>query len=180
MEVKYAESGQAGIDLLEANPDIEIVLMDVMMPGDGRLRDDPAHPAHRQVPPAADHLRDREGDEGRPREMPAGRRVGFTSRSRWTLTNCARCCACGSTGKGMDLIGRNPASIKSGHTQRVSRIGAKWARFSRADDYIHRGSEPRSAPDRRTARGDLRALQPRFPLLRDVVAEAARAEAGAR
>ena len=32
MEVKYAESGQAGIDLLESNPDIEVVLMDVMMP----------------------------------------------------------------------------------------------------------------------------------------------------
>ena len=32
MEVSYAESGQAGIDLLKLNPDIEIVLMDVMMP----------------------------------------------------------------------------------------------------------------------------------------------------
>jgi CheY-like chemotaxis protein/signal transduction histidine kinase/CHASE3 domain sensor protein len=32
MEVKYAESGMAGIDLLEKNPDIEVVLMDVMMP----------------------------------------------------------------------------------------------------------------------------------------------------
>ena len=32
MQVSYAESGQAGIELLEANPDIEIVLMDVMMP----------------------------------------------------------------------------------------------------------------------------------------------------
>jgi signal transduction histidine kinase/CheY-like chemotaxis protein len=32
MGVKYAESGQAGIDLLEKNPDTEVVLMDVMMP----------------------------------------------------------------------------------------------------------------------------------------------------
>ncbi len=32
MEVKYAESGQEGIDLLQKNPDIEVVLMDVMMP----------------------------------------------------------------------------------------------------------------------------------------------------
>jgi CheY-like chemotaxis protein/CHASE3 domain sensor protein/GAF domain-containing protein len=32
MEVKYAESGQGGIDLLQKNPDIEVVLMDVMMP----------------------------------------------------------------------------------------------------------------------------------------------------
>jgi signal transduction histidine kinase/DNA-binding response OmpR family regulator len=32
MQVSYAESGQAGIDLLKGSPDIEIVLMDVMMP----------------------------------------------------------------------------------------------------------------------------------------------------
>jgi len=32
MDVKYAESGQGGIDLLQKNQDIEIVLMDVMMP----------------------------------------------------------------------------------------------------------------------------------------------------
>jgi CheY-like chemotaxis protein len=32
MDVKYAESGQAAIDLLGKNPEIEIVLMDVMMP----------------------------------------------------------------------------------------------------------------------------------------------------
>ncbi|QKG27452.1 HAMP domain-containing protein [Actinomadura verrucosospora] len=33
MEVLYAEDGQAGIDLLHRNPDVAIVLMDVMMPG---------------------------------------------------------------------------------------------------------------------------------------------------
>ena len=32
MNVSYAESGQAGIDFLEVNPDVEVVLMDVMMP----------------------------------------------------------------------------------------------------------------------------------------------------
>jgi CheY-like chemotaxis protein/CHASE3 domain sensor protein len=32
MDVKYAESGQAALDLLGKNPEIEIVLMDVMMP----------------------------------------------------------------------------------------------------------------------------------------------------
>jgi signal transduction histidine kinase/DNA-binding response OmpR family regulator/CHASE3 domain sensor protein len=32
MDVKYAESGKEGIEMLEKNPDIEIVLMDVMMP----------------------------------------------------------------------------------------------------------------------------------------------------
>ncbi|SDT89995.1 multi-sensor hybrid histidine kinase [Verrucomicrobium sp. GAS474] len=33
MVVKYAESGQEGIDILAADPETEIVLMDVMMPG---------------------------------------------------------------------------------------------------------------------------------------------------
>ncbi|MFI6522155.1 HAMP domain-containing protein [Spirillospora sp. NPDC050679] len=33
MEVLYAEDGQAGIDLLHRNPDVALVLMDVMMPG---------------------------------------------------------------------------------------------------------------------------------------------------
>ena len=32
MQVAYAESGQAGIDLLQVRPDIEVILMDVMMP----------------------------------------------------------------------------------------------------------------------------------------------------
>jgi signal transduction histidine kinase/DNA-binding response OmpR family regulator/CHASE3 domain sensor protein len=32
MQVHYAENGQAGIDMLQKNPDIEAVLMDVMMP----------------------------------------------------------------------------------------------------------------------------------------------------
>ncbi|WP_037559685.1 hybrid sensor histidine kinase/response regulator [Spirillospora albida] len=33
MEVLYAEDGQAGIDALQRNPDVTVVLMDVMMPG---------------------------------------------------------------------------------------------------------------------------------------------------
>jgi CheY-like chemotaxis protein len=33
MEILYAEDGQAGIDLLQENPDVALVLMDVMMPG---------------------------------------------------------------------------------------------------------------------------------------------------
>jgi CheY-like chemotaxis protein len=33
MEVLYAEDGQAGIDLLQAHPEVSLVLMDVMMPG---------------------------------------------------------------------------------------------------------------------------------------------------
>ena len=33
MQVLYAETGQAGLDLLQTQPGIEAVLMDVMMPG---------------------------------------------------------------------------------------------------------------------------------------------------
>lgn len=33
MEVLYAEDGRAGIDLLQRNPDVALVLMDIMMPG---------------------------------------------------------------------------------------------------------------------------------------------------
>ena len=35
-------------------------------------------PGQARVPPAADHRADREGDEGRPREVPGGRRVGLS------------------------------------------------------------------------------------------------------
>jgi CheY-like chemotaxis protein len=33
MDVLYAEDGQAGIDILQRNTDVALVLMDVMMPG---------------------------------------------------------------------------------------------------------------------------------------------------
>src|SRR5262249_22716701 len=33
MHVLYAENGRVGIELLERNPDVDVVLMDVMMPG---------------------------------------------------------------------------------------------------------------------------------------------------
>jgi CheY-like chemotaxis protein len=33
LEVVYADNGQAGIDTLAADPEIDLVLMDVMMPG---------------------------------------------------------------------------------------------------------------------------------------------------
>src|SRR5262249_21358289 len=49
MQVVYAENGRVGMELLERNPDVDVVLMDVMMPGiDGyqtirAIRSDPRH-----------------------------------------------------------------------------------------------------------------------------------------
>src|SRR5207244_12838434 len=51
LDVIYAENGKDGIDTLERNPDVDVVLMDVMMPEmDGyqtmrAIRRDPAHKA---------------------------------------------------------------------------------------------------------------------------------------
>ena len=51
MEVTFAETGQEGIDLLASRPDIDVVLMDIMLPGmDGyetmrRIRALPGHVA---------------------------------------------------------------------------------------------------------------------------------------
>ena len=53
MQVRYAESGQAGIDLLEKYDDIDVVLMDVMMPemdGYQAMRAIRAMPAFGQIP----------------------------------------------------------------------------------------------------------------------------------
>ena len=74
MSVASATTGQEAINQIDTQPDLQIVLMDIMMPEmDGyetmqRIRKDARYP------PPADHRADGEGDEGRPREMPRGRR----------------------------------------------------------------------------------------------------------
>ena len=53
MKVVYAENGRAGIEALRTNPDVDVVLMDIMMPGmDGyeTMRLIRKEPRHESVP----------------------------------------------------------------------------------------------------------------------------------
>ena len=78
MNVLTATTGNEAIALIEETPSLAIVLMDIMMPEmDGyqtieKIRQDRAY---RRLPIIA---LDRQGDEGRPREMPGGRRIGLS------------------------------------------------------------------------------------------------------
>ena len=90
MEVLFAENGREGIETLEANPDVDLVLMDVMMPemdGYEAMRAIRAPPALRGPP---DHRAHGEGDAGRPREVDRRRARRTTSPSRSTPTSCCR------------------------------------------------------------------------------------------
>ncbi len=77
MKVLTATTGADAINTMETTSDLAIVLMDIMMPGmDGyqtmqAIRRDPRFAA------AADHRAHRQSDEGRPREVPGGGRVGL-------------------------------------------------------------------------------------------------------
>ncbi len=82
MKVLTATTGSEAMALVELNPEIAIVLMDIMMPQMdgyqtiGVIRENP------RIPPAADHRADRQGDEGRSREMPGGRRLRLSGKAR--------------------------------------------------------------------------------------------------
>ena len=75
MKVVYAESGRDGIARLQETPEVDVGADGRDDAGDGRLRDDAGDPGDAPVPPPADHRRDRQGDEGRPREVHRGGRV---------------------------------------------------------------------------------------------------------
>ena len=75
MHVLTATTGSEAIALLESTPDLAIVLMDIMMPEMDGYQTMQVIREQAGVPPPADHRADREGDEGRPREMPGGRRL---------------------------------------------------------------------------------------------------------
>ena len=88
---------QRGDRLVESTPDLAIVLMDIMMPemdGYQTMARDPREPG---VPPAADHRAHRQGDEGRPREVPGGRRLRLSGQAGQHRAAACRRCACGCT-----------------------------------------------------------------------------------
>ena len=83
--------------------------------GNGRLSDHREDPRQSGLPPAADHRADRQGDEGRPREMPGSRARRTISPSRSTPNSYCRRCACGSIAR-PDLMARQsqrPAGRRS-------------------------------------------------------------------
>ena len=90
MKVLTATTGSEAIALVESNPAISIVLMDIMMPQMdgyqtiGVIRE---NPAFRRLP---DHRADRQGDEGRSGKMSGGRRVGLSRQARQHRTVASR------------------------------------------------------------------------------------------
>ena len=90
MKVLTATTGHEAIALVESNPKIAIVLMDIMMPqmdGYQTIGVIRQNPSFGRLP---DHRADRQGDEGRPREMPRGRRFGLSGQARQHRAVAAR------------------------------------------------------------------------------------------
>ena len=90
MHVLTATTGKEAIEMVEKTPELAIVLMDIMMPEMdgyqtmGVIRENPA------LSPPADHRADRQGDEGRSREMPRGRRLRLSGETREHRTASVR------------------------------------------------------------------------------------------
>ena len=63
----------------------------------GRLRHDARHPRHPRVPLAAHRRGDGQGDEGRPREVHRGRRLGLPAQAGRPPISCWPCSAPGFT-----------------------------------------------------------------------------------
>ena len=69
LKVVHADNGRDGIDLLERTPEVDIVLMDIMMPEMDGYETMKAIRAKSGVRESAGYRSDRESDEGRSREV---------------------------------------------------------------------------------------------------------------
>ena len=93
LKVVHAENGRAGIELLKKTPDVDLVLMDIMMPEMDGYETMKAIREMPRVPVAADHRADRQGHEGRPRQVHRSGRVRLhhqAGRSGAALLGAAR------------------------------------------------------------------------------------------
>ena len=82
LQVVHAENGRAGIEMLLKTPDVDGVLMDIMMPemdGYETMRAIRQIAEFRSLPIIA---RDRQGHEGRPRQVHRSRRFGLHHQAR--------------------------------------------------------------------------------------------------
>ena len=82
MKVLTATTGHEAIALVESNPKIAIVLMDIMMPQMDGYQTIGVIRQNAAFAPPSHHRADRESDEGRPREMPGGGGVGLSRQAR--------------------------------------------------------------------------------------------------
>ena len=96
MRVLTATTGSEAIALVESTPDLAIVLMDIMMPEMDGYQTMGVIRKKAGVPAPADHRADGQGDEGRPREMPGGRRLRLSGQAGQHRAACCPRCACGS------------------------------------------------------------------------------------
>ena len=129
MVIVSAETGRDAIEVLQNEPDIDIVLMDIMMPEMDGMDTMRAIRKMPQFKDAADHRRDRQGHEGRSREVHRGRGVGLplqAGRHRANAGGAARLAASLSVKLTSSVPAEDMGVTK---TNRQSGAYARWLRF---------------------------------------------------
>ena len=120
MNVLTATTGSEAIEMLGNDPDVSIVLMDIMMPEMDGYQTMQAIREEAELAAAADHRADRQGHEGRPREVPGGRRIRLSRQTGEHRAVARRRCACGCTGRNARWASANKSTFCSSTTSRPS------------------------------------------------------------